>query len=52
MYTSLGDPPWLTVGSPMPTPGRTTSASSVTIAPNAAGLTVLGIEPRLIAFPA
>src|SRR5262245_35724259 len=28
MYTSLGDPPWLVVGAPMPTPGNTITANT------------------------
>jgi hypothetical protein len=30
MYTSLGGPPWLVVGAPMPTPGNTITASTAT----------------------
>jgi hypothetical protein len=32
MYTSLGDPPWLVVGAPMPTPAVTVTASTAPIA--------------------
>ena len=50
MNTSVGDPPWLVVGEPMPIPGNTVTASTATTATTTAtAAEVLGAEGLLMA---
>ena len=54
MNTSVGDPPWLVVGEPMPIPGNTVTASTATtVTTTATAAEVLGAEglPRLPPLP-
>ena len=51
MYTSLGDPPWLVVGAPMPRPGNITASTATIAAPTATAVEGFNADGVLIALP-